>query len=631
MAPRLAAPFRAAGTGLVLAAIAWACTDGTSPDATLRLLFDSATITPGANVQLTALDAEGEVVWSSDDPSIASVVSRTGWVSGVSTGTTMIRAADGASEATAEIRVLTAPFLRVSAPTATFEAVAGEADPAPISLAVTNDGDLPLTGIEVTPVTYGPGEPEGWLAATLTSTGAPAELRLSASLAGLGPGTYTATLAVQSPVSINGPQPVAVTLRVLRPPSISLDRAHVELGTTPGANSPPALVQVTNAGDRPLTGLSTSVVHGGGATGWLTAQLSSTSAPATLTLTALGAGLAQGAYSATVTVASGLPNVADRTIAVSLLVAPGPAVTLSTTDVQFTGVIGQADPPNQTVAVSNGGGGTLSQLSLGAIVYAGTSGWLTASLSGTTAPATVTLSVDRGGLAPGSYTASFTVVSPVADNSPRTVDVSFTIDEAPVINLSPPNLIFTSVRSKGDPPAQAVHVLNSGGGTLTGLSTQVTYVTGPAGWLDLSLTSTTGPTTLIAQPRAGSLAVGTYVARITFSSSVPGVADRTLTVQYEVKWSFQVDIQPFFTTTYGGFGYTPCTSCHFNGGNSPDLSSANVSYQALLNGGLITPGNPNVGRLLCKIEGKAGCGTAMPLPPAQIARIKEWIAQFAPY
>ncbi|WP_405285025.1 Ig-like domain-containing protein [Gaopeijia maritima] len=611
---------------------AWACTDGTAPDATLRLLFDTGTVAPGTNIQLTALDAAGEVVWSSDDPSVADVVSRTGWVTGVGPGTATIRANDGASEVTARIQVRTPPVLRVSAPTAMFEAVEGDADPAPVDLSLTNDGDLPLTGLQVGTVAYGVGETGGWLDATLSGTTAPATLRLSASTAGLEPGTYTATLTVSSPVSANGPQSLAVTLKVLRPATIVLDRGRVELGAVPGEQSPVETVQVTNGGDAPLTALIASVEYmADAAGGWLDADLSASSAPATLSIAADAASLAEGSYQALIRVSSGVAGVDPVLLVVDLVVAPGPAITLSSTRVDFTAVISQASPGDQSIQVTNGGGGTLHSLSLGPIDYDGAGGWLQAALSNTVAPANVVFGVSSGALAPGRYTASVEVRSAVADNSPRTVEVELVVDEAPAIALSAGSLTFGSVRGKGDPSAQALQVTNSGGGTLADLSVEIEYLDAITGWLELSLASTTAPTALVAQPRSNGLQVGIYRANVTVRSGTPGVAARTFQVQYDVKWSFQIDIQPFFTTAYAGFGYTPCTSCHFAGGDSPNLTLPNVAYQALIDDDLVVPFNPAGSRLHCKVSSGSGCGTAMPLPLAQVERIYAWIQQGAAY
>ncbi len=625
-------PFLSLAAALGLALTALSCTDGTGPEPILRLLFDSGTVTPGSNLQLTALDGEGEVVWSSDDPSVATVVSRTGWVTGIATGSTVIRATDGVSEVTASIQVRTPPVLQTGAPTATFEAVAGEGEPPDQSIAITNGGDLPLTGLSVGAIQYGAGEPVGWLDASLSSTSAPAQLQLSASAAGLAPGAYSATLTVASSVSVNGPQSLAVTLLVVRPPSIELATRLAEVGTTPGTPSAPVLVGVSNGGDRPLTGLQVSVEYPLGAPGgWLDASLDASTAPTTLRLVGQGGAVPQGQYSATVVIASSLAGVAPKTLDVDFVVAPGPAITLGSTSVAFSAVVGQASPPAKSVQVTNGGGGTLNQLSIGSISYGGVGGWLSAALTSATAPTSVLFTPSTAGLPEGTYTATVTVQSPVATNSPRTITVSVEVAPAPVISIFPPSLIFTSIRTKGDPSAQALQITNGGGGTLEGLSVDVTYQGGATGWLDLTLGSTTGPTTLVARPSATGLDVGTYQASVTIESTTPGVASRTFIVQYEIRWSFEVDIAPFFTTSYTGYPFTACTGCHSSGGDSPNLSSANVAYQALIGGGLVVPGNPNAGRLICKIEGNSGCGTAMPLPPPQIARIRAWIAQGAPF
>ena len=93
----------------------------------------------------------------------------------------------------------------------------------------------------------------------------------------------------------------------------------------------------------------------------------------------------------------------------------------------FTGTPGDTDPAAQTITITNTGGGTLDDLSLGTIVYTGSgSNWLTAGLDQLSAPATLTLSVATGALALGTYSAALTVESGKADNSPVTVTVTFT-------------------------------------------------------------------------------------------------------------------------------------------------------------------------------------------------------------
>jgi len=105
-----------------------------------------------------------------------------------------------------------------------------------------------------------------------------------------------------------------------------------------------------------------------------------------------------------------------------------PSIVLAANAVTFAGVQGGAAPGMQTVAITAGSSGrTLAGLAAGPITYAGASGWLSASLDRTTAPATLTLSATTGTLAGGSYTASVPVAATGASNSPQHVAVTLLV------------------------------------------------------------------------------------------------------------------------------------------------------------------------------------------------------------
>lgn len=132
-------------------------------------------------------------------------------------------------------------------------------------------------------------------------------------------------------------------------------------------------------------------------------------------------------------------NIED-TCVVDVSSAPPPLIGLSSGALTFTDTAGTADPAPQTVTVSNSGGGTLSGLAVGTIAYgSGASGWLTASLSGGTAPATLTLQPSNAGLNPGTYTATVPVTASGVGNSPQNVTVTYVLAVPPVssITLSP--------------------------------------------------------------------------------------------------------------------------------------------------------------------------------------------------
>jgi Rieske Fe-S protein len=113
---------------------------------------------------------------------------------------------------------------------------------------------------------------------------------------------------------------LAVSVIVAGPPSIALSAQSATFAAAGGANPPQQQVQVTNGGGGSLSGLATSVAYGGGASGWLSATLTATTAPAAITLGVASSALATGTYTATVTVTAS--GAASKTIAVTLTVAP---------------------------------------------------------------------------------------------------------------------------------------------------------------------------------------------------------------------------------------------------------------------------------------------------------------------
>ena len=77
-------------------------------------------------------------------------------------------------------------------------------------------------------------------------------------------------------------------------------------------------------------------------------------------------------------------------------------------------------------------------MATGTITYGASqpTGWLTASLGGTTAPATLTLNASFAGLTAGTYTATVPVTSAVASNSPQTVAVTFVVAPPPLVSIA---------------------------------------------------------------------------------------------------------------------------------------------------------------------------------------------------
>jgi hypothetical protein len=114
-------------------------------------------------------------------------------------------------------------------------------------------------------------------------------------------------------------------------------------------------------------------------------------------------------------------------------VGPAPAITLSADSVRFDAAAGQGSPAAQGIAITNGGGLSLSGITIGTITYgAGALNWLLAQLDTTVAPATLTLTAATGTITQtGTYTATVPIAAPGATNSPQQIDVYLVVVPGP--------------------------------------------------------------------------------------------------------------------------------------------------------------------------------------------------------
>jgi len=120
----------------------------------------------------------------------------------------------------------------------------------------------------------------------------------------------------------------------------------------------------------------------------------------------------------------------NRSVTAVFSATATPLIELTPKSLDFLGKVGESAPPAQTVSVTNGGQGTLSGLVRS--FPDGAPSWLTATLSGATAPATLSVQVSMNDplghpLAAGTYTTRVAVTSAAAGNSPQDVAVTFRI------------------------------------------------------------------------------------------------------------------------------------------------------------------------------------------------------------
>lgn len=241
-------------------------------------------------------------------------------------------------------------------------------------------------------------------------------------LRGEQPGTTTVRVRTEG---LEGTAPVTVLLQ----PEIDLSRTEVELRGVVGEGDPPAQeVEISNAGEGMLSGLSLSIEGDGDDVDWLSASLAAPVAPTTLVLSAATGSRPPGTYEGTVFVASPEAHNSPQEVQVTLqLDEPSPIIVLDPPSVSFGTISGSFEPATQSVAVTNGGGGTLRELSASVGYSAEPRGWLSARLQSGRAPTVLELEASARNLAPGTYRAEVEVSSPRVPGGSRTVEVIFQV------------------------------------------------------------------------------------------------------------------------------------------------------------------------------------------------------------
>lgn len=597
------------------------CSDVVEPSEPLTLsVGPELSLEIGEDFQLSLRGGFGDASWESSAPSVVSVVPVTGFLQALGAGSAVITARRGDQSASVEVMVTVPPLLDLTPADVALTAEQGGGLTASARLEVRNTGGGTLGAISVTGVDYGAGEPSGWLQSSIDGQG----ILLRGNPSGLSTGTYTAVLQVSADQARNSPQTAAVTLVVAGVPVITLEPAALGIVVVEGENPGARDVAVTNTGEGTLAGLATAVQYGTGATGWLgTPQVQQAADGGTLRIAPVTAGLPRGTYTAQVTVTSSTPLVEPVVLPITLTVTTGPAIVLDPATVLFEAVRGSAAPAPTSVAISNGGGGTLSGLSTSVSYLSGSGGWLSTSLSATTAPATLQLQANPGSRAPGTYTASVQVISPVAENNPVTLSVTLVIAPPPVLSASPGTLSLEAIVGASTVLERTVNLTNAGGGTIGGLTASApVYTSGAPGWLSvIGAPGSTAPTQLRLRVSTGGLGSGTYQARITVSSTTPGVSPVTVTVNLTVRHTFTTHIRPIMVSM-------GCGGCHTSAPDYRNSLSNQAIYQQVM--AAVVAGNPDASSFYRRVAPNTGFShSGGKVSTAQGIIIREWILRGA--
>ncbi len=236
-----------------------------------------------------------------------------------------------------------------------------------------------------------------------------------------------------------------------------------------------------------------------------------------------------------------------------------PVIAVAPTAVDFTMFQGDAAPPAQTVTITNVGNGTLTGLSAFVTYDAGATGWLTASLSGSAAPSTLTLTPGGSALAVGTYTATVTIVSTVSGVAAVQVPVTLTVTSIP----TSPKLDLGVDRRH---PARLQTSFSVARESAGGSPLDVTLTTSDVSGVRLSTAdNTVGAASVSVQIAGGSSSVDYWV------QGVEGGAGRTVLIiatatGYEPDTLVVTTVNPEFRLTRLGAASVPVT-----GGEDPIL------------------------------------------------------------
>jgi len=341
------------------------------------------------------------------------------------------------------------PVMSVDSPSLTFGTVMGTKGPAAQTVKLTNSGARPLfwhanamtqqggSWLSISPV-YG----------SLTAYQS-TMLSVAVNPAGLTVGTYNGTVVINAVDSITGqtlgpPQRVSITLNVgpactLQAPSMSAIRFSTAQGTNPATQTFHVSVTGTCFGNVTVTPTITS------GSDWLavspTSAVIGSGESATFTVSVTSASLKAGLYSGSISLSGVSDGVviagSSQAIKVTLDDQADPAMKLSATSLSFSTTAG-SDPANQTIQVSNVGGGTLKWS-----VGKPSQSWLSVSPSSGTCVAgsssTLTFAINAKGLAASGTPYQATVVITPSNGAAVTVTVTLTVNAASATSTATPS------------------------------------------------------------------------------------------------------------------------------------------------------------------------------------------------
>src|SRR5258706_5748235 len=345
-------------------------------------------------------------------------------------------------------------------------------------------------------------------------------------------GDYRFNVTLTLHVSIDGqeipyppiPFPYEIKVNGNSGPPISVNRQNLSFALLQGAPAAPQPIAIVNHSGVAQTFTASASTQAGG--NWLSVSpTSGIVGPCTngsVMAIVDSSTLAPGTYTGAITITT---TPSGQRIDIPVVVTLGssqPQIQLSSSGFRFQTVSGGAAPAPQTITVLNSGAGTLN-FTVSTSTVSGGQGWLVATpTSGSTnasSAASVTVSINPAGLAPGDYYGQVQFSGTGIANSPQTASVVLNIAPAGTdlgAFLQTTGLIFVGRVGGANPAAKTVQVTNPSTKPLTLTATTFSnngksfFTAQPAS----GSVSAANPVQLSVQPNIAGLAVGAYLGEI---------------------------------------------------------------------------------------------------------------------
>jgi uncharacterized protein (TIGR03437 family) len=277
-------------------------------------------------------------------------------------------------------------------------------------------------------------------------------------------------------------------------------------------------------------------------------------------------------------------------VSVRLNVGTTSTLSVSPGSLNFVHQAGGLFPAAQTLLVSTSGA------SLNFASSASSNGnWLSVGPTSGSTPSTLSISVNPGNLAPGTYNGSITVTAAGALNSPLTIPIQLTVTtlQAVTLNVIPNSVSFSSQQGGALPASQNLSV-----STNTGTSVGYSVASSGGSWLTATPASgtTTGNVSVSVNP-AG-LTPGNYAGAITISAGGVQNSPVSIPINLTVTASTSLSASPgslSFTHTGAGVPASQNVSVSSTGGSLSFTASSSASWLTVTPGSGSTPATLAIG------------------------------------